>query len=115
MAQASEKGRVRFVKIDLDELYGYGVKLASEEFLKLILDQYEAIDYKLLYSSSPDVDVIYHDGDFKQYVDKCIEEREDVFLIKLALEYAEKNGYESLVLLSDGHETAVAVARGKDQ
>jgi len=110
MAQVPE-GQVRLVKIDLDDLYEYGIMTTSEELLKMILDQYEAIDYKLLFSASQDIDVIYHDSAFKKYVE---EYPDDVDLVELAVEYAEKNGYEVIVVLFDGYETAVAVARERD-
>jgi len=111
MAQPPE-GQVRLVKIDLDELYGYGVKLASEDFLKLILDQYEAIEYKLLFSASPDIDVIYHDSSFKDYATEYPDD--DADLVEIAMKYAEKNGYEAVVWLFDGYEEAVAIVRPRD-
>ena len=113
MAQVPE-GQVRLVKIDLDDLYEYGIMTTSEELLKMILDQYEAIDYKLLFSASQDIDVIYHDLAFKKYVEEYPDD-EDIDLVELAVEYAEKNGYEVVVVLFDGYETAVAVARERDQ
>jgi len=112
MAQASGKGQARLVKIDLGQLYKYGVKLASERLLELILSQYEAIDYSVLFSASKDIDVIYYSDDFKQHV----EEHEDVYkdIVELAVEYAEKKGYELVVWLYDGYEEAVAIVRKRE-
>jgi len=106
------QGKIQLVEIDLEPLYEYGIQKTSEELLETILRQYEAIDYVLLYSASPDIDVIFHSKEFKEYVEKCVEE--DKSLEECALEYAGKHGYEKLVKLFDGYEEAVAVIRNKD-
>jgi transcription antitermination factor NusA-like protein len=110
MAQAIEKGRVQLVKIDLQHLYRYGVKLSSEKLLELILSQYEA-DYKILFSASKDIDVIYYDDDFKKYVE---EHRSDKDIVELAVDYAEQKRYKAVVWLFDGYEEAVAMIRPRD-
>lgn len=109
MAQAS--GKVQLVKIDLEDLYSYGVKTASEKFLELILNQYEALEYVILFAASPDIDVVYYDRGFKEFVEeKCPSDKD---IVECALSYAEQNGYEAVVWLFDGYEEAVAVIRKK--
>ncbi|MCI4408090.1 MAG: hypothetical protein JHC26_03275 [Thermofilum sp.] len=101
-----------FVEINLEPLYQYGTQQASEKMLEAILNQYEALEYVVLYSASPDIDVIYHSEEFREYVDSCAEDKDlDFDLDACALEYAEKHGYEKVVKLFDGYECAVAVVR----
>ena len=101
---------IKKVEINLEPLYRYGVKLASERLLELILSQYE-VDYKILYAASPDIDVKYYDYEFKDY---AMEYPDDADLVEIAMKYAEKNGYEAVVWLFDGYEEAVAIVRPRD-
>ncbi|MCC5998791.1 MAG: hypothetical protein LM573_06915 [Thermofilum sp.] len=125
MAQASgeARGKVQekrepregalLVKIDLRDLYGYGVKTTSEKFLELILEQYEALKYSLLFAASPDIDVFYYDDDFKEFVlENCPSDKD---LVECAVSYAGQKGYETVVWLFDGYEEAVAVVRKRGE
>ncbi|MCI4409576.1 MAG: hypothetical protein JHC26_10830 [Thermofilum sp.] len=103
---------VQLVRIDLDPLYEYGVNYKSEDLLKMILDQYEAIEYKLLFSASPDIDVKYFDSDFRDYV---MEYPDDIDIVDLAVKYAETHGYEKVVVLDDGYEEAIAVVKERGE
>jgi hypothetical protein len=115
MAQVSgeARGKVQLVKIDLGDLYEYGVKTTSEKFLASILNQYEALEYSLLFASSPDIDVFYYDDGFKEFVlENCPSDKD---IVECALSYAKQKGYETVVWLFDGYEEAVAVVRKRGE
>ena len=109
---------IKKVEINLEPLYRYGVKLASERLLELILSQYE-VDYKILFAASKDIDVKYYDYEFKEYVDKCLEKKEDTgeedIKLNCAMQYAEEKCFETVVQLFDGYEEAVAIVRRKEE
>lgn len=112
MDMAQARGKVQLVKIDLGDLYKYGVKTTSEKFLQLILDQYEALEYVILFAASPDIDVVYYDDGFKDFVANCPGDKD---IVECAPSYAEQKGYESVVWLFDGYEEAVAVVRKRGE
>jgi len=102
---------VEHVEINLEPLYEYGVDFKSEDMLEMILQKYEAIEYKLLCTASPDFGVIYHDSNFEEFVENCPDDDADIE--QCALKYAELQGYEKVIELYDGYEQAYAMVKEK--
>jgi len=102
---------VEYVEINLEPLYEYNINTTSEKLLELILLHYDALDYKLLCTASPDIDVIYHDQNFKEFVENCPDD--DASIEQCALKYAELQGYEKVIELFDGYEQAYAMVKEK--
>ncbi|MCI4409737.1 MAG: hypothetical protein JHC26_11650, partial [Thermofilum sp.] len=81
--------------------------------LETILQKYEAIEYRILFATSPDIDVIYYDSVFKEYVMEYPDDNIDID--ELAVKYAKEKGFEKVVVLFDGYEQAVAIVREKGE
>ena len=111
---AGEAPTVRWIKIDLQDLYSFGhLDRTAARVLEEILEIYNVSNYVVVLNLSPDAgaDVLVGDEEFKRDIKAAYYPEDfDRAVMKLAV----KLGAEAIVELFDGYEIAFALLLSDD-